>query len=203
MKKLLLGALMLLGISMANAQEMYLKTGKNYTTFNYKSDAANAPALLAGSGDFYELGYVMTLNNEKLKYAIGLALNEHNAMGGDVANSYAWNTQYLGVQNTFSIAFVNAKGFELTANGGLGLSSLLYGKQDINGYYMNLASQKEFAGLWVAPKLGLQAAYKIDNDFYLSIGYAYEKSFNLSNSSPEKLDFTTNQLQFGLHLKLR
>ncbi len=203
MKKLALGALMLLGISMANAQEMYIKTGKNYTTFNYKSDAANAPALLAGSGDFYELGYVMTLNNEKLKYAIGLALNEHNAMGGDVANSYAWNTQYLGIQNTFSIAFVNTKGFEASANGGLGFSSLIYGKQDINGYYMDLASQKEFSGFWLAPKLGLQAAYHLDNDLYLSLGYAYEKSFNLSNSSPEKLDFTTNQLQFGLHLKLR
>jgi hypothetical protein len=66
-----------------------------------------------------------------------------------------------------------------------------------------LSSQKEFSGLWVSPKLGLQAAYHLDNDFYLSIGYAYEKSLNLTNSSPEKLDFTTNQLQFGLHLKLR
>ena len=194
---------MLLGFSMAYAQEMYLKTGKNYTTYNYKSDTGNAPSLLAGSGEFYELGYVMTLNNEKLKYAVGLALNEHNAMGGDAANSYAWNTQYLGVQNTFSIAFVNTNGFEVAANGGLGLSSLIYGKQDINGYYINLTSQKEFSGLWVAPKLGLQAAYQIDNDLYLSIGYAYQKSYNLTNSSPEKLDFTTNQLQFGLHLKLR
>ena len=199
----MLGALLLLGISMANAQEMYLKTGKNYTTYNYKSDTGNALALLAGSGDFYELGYVMTLNNEKLKYAIGLALNEHNAMGGDMANSYAWNTQYLGLQNTFSIAFVNNNGFEVSANGGLGLATLIYGKQDINGYYVDLASQKEFSGFWVSPKLGLQAAYHLDNDLFLSLGYAFEKSFNLTNSSSEKLDFTTNQIQFGLHIKLR
>jgi hypothetical protein len=203
MKKIMLGALLLLGISMANAQEMYLKTGKNYTTYNYKSDTGNALALLAGSGDFYELGYVMTLNNEKLKYAIGLALNEHNAMGGDMANSYAWNTQYLGLQNTFSIAFVNNNGFEVSANGGLGLATLIYGKQDINGYYVDLASQKEFSGFWVSPKLGLQAAYHLDNDLFLSLGYAFEKSFNLTNSSSEKLDFTTNQIQFGLHIKLR
>jgi hypothetical protein len=186
-----------------HAQEIYLQTGKNFTNYDYKSDNDSAPSLQAGSGNFYEIGYIMTLNNEKLKYAIGLGLNEYNAIGGSVVNSYSWYTQYLGIQNTFSVAFVKAKGFEGAAHAGLGMSTLIYGKQNLNGQYLDLASQKEFSGFWVAPRLGIQASYNIDNDIFLSLGYGYAKSFNLTNSTPEKLSFNTSQIQFGVHFMFK
>jgi hypothetical protein len=203
MKKLVLIALIVLSFQHIQAQEIYLQTGKNYTQYDYKSGTDSSPSLQAGSGNFYEIGYVMTLNNEKLKYAIGLGLNEYNAIGGNAVSSYSWNTQYLGVQNTFSIAFVKKRGFEASANGGLGISTLIYGKQNINGEYLDLASQKEFSGIWIAPKLGLTASYKIGNENYLSLGYAYSKSFNLSNSTDEKLSFNNSQIQFGVHFMLK
>jgi len=185
------------------SQEIYFKTGKNFTQYDYKSDTNSSPSLQAGSGNFYEIGYVMKLNNEMLKYAIGLSLNEYNAIGGNAVSSYSWNTQYLGVQNTFCIAFVKKRGFEASANGGLGISTIIYGKQNINGEYLDLSSQKEFSGIWVAPKLGLTASYNVDNDIYLSLGYAYSKSFNLSNSTDEKLSFNNSQIQFGVHFMFR
>lgn len=185
------------------SQEIYFKTGKNFTQYDYKSDTNSSPSLQAGSGNFYEIGYVMKLNNEKLKYAIGLSLNEYNAIGGNAVSSYSWNTQYLGVENTFSIAFVNWNGLQASVNGGLGISSLIYGKQNINGEYLDLSSQKEFSGIWVAPKLGLTASYNVDNDIYLSLGYAYSKSFSLSNSTDEKLSFNNSQIQFGVHFMFR
>ena len=185
------------------SQEIYFKTGKNFTQYDYKSDTNSSPSLQAGSGNFYEIGYVMKLNNEKLKYAIDLSLNEYNAIGGNAVSSYSWNTQYLGVQNTFSIAFVKKRGFEASANGGLGISTIIYGKQNINGEYLDLSSQKEFSGIWLAPKLGLTASYNVDNHIYLSLGYAYSKSFNLSNSTDEKLSFNNSQIQFGVHFMFR
>ena len=185
------------------SQEIYFKTGKNFTQYDYKSDTNSSPSLQAGSGNFYEIGYVMKLNNEKLKYAIDLSLNEYNAIGGNALSSYSWNTQYLGVQNTFSIAFVKKRGFEASANGGLGISTIIYGKQNINGEYLDLSSQKEFSGIWLAPKLGLTASYNVDNDIYLSLGYAYSKSSNLSNSTDEKLSFNNSQIQFGVHFMFR
>ena len=203
MRKLLRLALVVLSYQNIHAQEIYLQTGKNYTQYDYKSDTSSSPSLQAGSGNFYEIGYIMTLNNEKLKYAIGMSLNEYNAIGGNAVSSYSWNTQYLGVQNTFSIAFLNKSGFQASANGGLDISTIIYGKQNINGEYLNLSSQKEFSGLWVAPKLGLTASYNVDNDIYLSLGYAYSKSFNLSNNSDEKLSFNNNQIQFGVHFIFR
>jgi hypothetical protein len=203
MKKLALGICMLLGFSMAYGQEIYFQTGKNFTNYDYKGNSSDSPSLQAGSGNFYEVGYVMTLNNEKLKYAVGLSLNEYNAIGGDINSSYSWNTQYMGIDNTFSIAFVNWKGLQASANGGVGISSLIYGKQNLNGQYLDLSSQKEFSGLWIAPKLGLNASYNVDNDIYLSFGYAYSKNFNVSNSTEEKLSFNNNQIQFGVHFVLR
>jgi len=203
MKKLLLIALIALSFQHIQAQEIYLQTGKNYTQYDYKSDTSSSPSLQSGSGNFYEIGYVMTLNNEKLKYAVGLSLNEYNAIGGDINSSYSWNTQYLGVQNTFSIAFVKKRGFEASANGGLGISTLIYGKQNLNGQFLDLSSQKEFSGLWIAPNLGLKASYNVDNDIYLSLGYTYSKSFNLSNSTDEKLSFNNSQIQFGVHFMFK
>jgi hypothetical protein len=203
MKKLLLLAVIVMSFQNMQSQEIYLQTGKNFTKYDFKSDTGSSSSLQAGSGNFYEIGYVMTLNNEKLKYNIGLSLNEYNAIGGNAVSSYSWNTQYMGIDNTFSIAFVNWNGLQASANGGLGISTLIYGKQNINGQYLDLASQKEFSGLWIAPKLGLTASYNVDNDIYLSIGYAYSKSFNVSNSSDEKLSFNNNQIQFGIHFMLR
>jgi hypothetical protein len=203
MRKLLLLVVLVLSIQNIHSQEIYLQTGKNFTQYDYKSNSSSSPSLQSGSGNFYEIGYVMTLNNEKLKYAIGLSLNEYNALGGDINSSYSWNTQYMGVENTFSIAFLNTGGFQASANGGLGISTLIYGKQNLNGQYLDLSSQKEFSGIWVAPKLGLTASYNVDNDIYLSLGYAYSKSFSVSNSTDEKLSFNNNQIQFGVHFMFR
>lgn len=203
MRKLLQLVVLAIAIQNIQAQEIYLQTGKNFTQYAYKSGNSSSPSLQSGSGNFYEMGYVMTLNNEKLKYAVGLSLNEYNALGGDSNSSYSWNTQYMGVENTFSIAFVNWNGLQASALGGVGLSTLLYGKQNLNGQYLDLASQKEFKGIWLAPHLGLSTRYNINNDLHVSLGYAYSKSFNLFNSSEEKLSFNNHQIQFGIHFMFR
>jgi hypothetical protein len=203
MRKLLLLAAIVLSFQDIHSQEIYLQTGKNFTKYDYKSGNDSSPSLQSGSGNFYEIGYIMTLNNENLKYAIGLSLNEYNALGGDINSSYSWDTQYMGIENTFSIAFLNKGGFQASVNGGLGITTLIYGKQNLNGQYLDLSSQKEFSGLWIAPRLGLTASYNVDNDIYLSFGYAYSKSFNVSNSTEEKLSFNNGQIQFGVHFTFR
>jgi hypothetical protein len=203
MRKLFILSLIVFSFQNLHSQEIYLQTGKNFTNYDYKSDTSTTPSLQTGSGSFYEIGYIMTLNNENLKYAIGMNLNEYNAIGGNSVSSYSWNTQYIGVQNTFSIAFVKKSGFEASANGGFGIATLIYGKQNINGQYLDLSSQKEFSGLWLAPKLGLQFSYNVDNDIFLSLGYSYSKNLNVSNSTQEKLSFNNNQMQFGVHFTFR
>ncbi len=203
MRKLIMLMMIVMSFQSIQSQEIYFKTGKSFTKYNYKSNSESSPSLQSGSGNFYEIGYIMQLSIENLKYAIGLNLNEYNTVGGDVNNSYSWNTQYMGIDNSISYAFFIKSGFQASANGGLGISSLIHGKQNLNGEYLDLSSQKEFSGIWIAPKLGIQFAYNVENDIILSFGYAFSKNYNLSNSTEEKLSFINNQIQFGVHFTFR
>jgi hypothetical protein len=65
--------------------------------------------LQAGSGTFYETGYV-SLNNEKIKYAIGLKFKRMRLANS--ANSNSWNTLYLGIQNVVSYSLLGRGSFD-------------------------------------------------------------------------------------------
>ena len=186
-----------------HSQEIYFNTGKNFTTYNYKNSSGESnPNLKGGQGSFYEVGYAVPLNDDRFKYSIAICLNEYNANGGNTASNYSWSTNYFGVKNAISFKMFDSNKFDISAKGGLIFSSMIYGRQTINGTYYDLSGQKEFAGLWIEPFLGIQTKCIITRDINLSLGYNIIKSFNTSNSGPEKLSFTTNQLQFGIHLEL-
>lgn len=204
MKKLVLLTLIIGSLHNLHSQEIYFYSGKNYTQYDFKDNTGTSnPSLQTGSGNFYEMGYAMPLGNEKINYAIGLNLNEYNALGGNTFNSYSWNTQYLGVKNSISYSLFGRNSLDVALSGGLTLATLIYGKQEINGAFLDLKSQKEFSGLIVQPFVGFQTRYNILNDGYLSFGYNFSKSFNVSNSTNEKLSFNNSQLQFGIHFNMQ
>lgn len=204
MKKLLLLILIIGSFQNIHSQEIYFYSGKNYTHFDYKDNTGTSkPNLQTGSGNFYEMGYAMPLGNEKISYAIGLNLNEYNAIGGNTVNSYKWNTLYLGVKNSISYSLFDRSSFDVALSGGLTLASLIYGKQETNGTFLDLMAQKEFSGLIVQPFLGFQTRYNILKDGYLSFGYNFSKSFNITNTTNEKLSFNNSQLQFGIHFNMQ
>jgi outer membrane protein OmpA-like peptidoglycan-associated protein len=134
---------------------------------------------------------------------MAIALNEYNNTGGNTANSYNWNTQYLGVQSRLYYSYLKGKDYDLLSTIGLNASSLLRGKQQINETYYDLTKEKEFTGFLLSPSIGVQFKYNVTNFGYVSLGYNYVKSYNLTNSTNQKLGFTTNQLQFGVHFELK
>lgn len=203
MKKLLLLLFVILYSLGSYAQEVYFYTGRNFTNYNYKnSSGALNPNFQAGSGSFYEMGYAFPLKFKKLNYTLGLSYNQYNTIGGDSADTYTWNTEYVGINNGLFYSFFKNKSFDIAAKAGLGLATLVYGKQEINGTFYDLSSQKEFSGLLVEPSLGLKAKCIITKSIYFSLGYSYLKAFNVTNTTPEKLSFATNQFQFGIHVAI-
>ena len=204
MKKLVLLTLIIGSFQNIHSQEIYFYSGKNYTKYDFKDKTGtSSPSLQTGSGNFYEIGYAMPLGNEKISYALGLNLNEYNALGSSTFNSYSWNTQYLGLKNSLSYSLFDRNSFDVALSGGLTLATLIYGKQEINGTYLDLMKQKEFSGLIVQPFVGFQTRYNISNDGYLSFGYNFSKSFNVTNSTNEKLSFNNSQIQFGIHFNMQ
>lgn len=204
MKKLLILIVIMCSLQSVHSQEVYFSAGKNFTTYDYKnSSGASNPNLKSGTGNFFELGYIKPLKNEKFAYSVGLALNEYNNVGGNSVNSYTWNTQYLGAQGGFTYSILDRGDFDILPKFGLNMGTIISGKQTINGTYYDLTKEKEFSGLLITPSLGIQVKYNLSASGFISLGYSYCKGFNLSNSTDQKLSINTNQLQFGVHYAIK
>lgn len=209
MKKNLLVLLFLFTVGIIKAQEIYLFTGKNYTTFNLRNEGQSAnPFDKRGSGSSYELGVSIPIPvshlafDNPLNYNLGLTLNQYNAEAGNIANTYEWKTEYVGIQNSVGYSFIKSNHLDLAVKGGLNFGTMLSGNQKINNSYYDLKSQKEFTGVVFTPSLGLQAKCNLSEYGYLSLGYNYSESTNLSNSSSKKLTLKTHQVLFGIHFEL-
>lgn len=189
------------------SQELYFNTGKNFTKYIYKDESLQVnPNIQSGTGNFYEVGLTKPFLNKKFLYEFGLALNEYNAVGGNSAGSYHWDTQYLGAHGglMYSLLYdkTNPKDFDLLIKTGLNASTIIYGKQEINGVYYDLINQKEFSGIVVESSIGFSAKYAIHSFGALSLGYNFCQSINITNTSKEKLSFNTHQLELGIHFNI-
>lgn len=201
MKKLVLLITCYMATQNSFAQEVYFFTGKNFTIYDFKnSNGATNPNLKNGTGNFYELGFTQPLSDEKINVHIGLSLNEYNCVGGNTSNSYSWDTQYLGIQSRLSYSLLDRRSsFDILPHIGINTGTIISGKQTINGTYFDLTKEKEFSGLLVTASTGIQVKYNLAAAGYISLGYTYSKGINLTNSTEQKLGFTTHQLQFGIH----
>jgi hypothetical protein len=184
----------------SNAQNAYLLTGSNFSTYHFNSPMTTP--LESGTGNFYEIGYSMQLKPKNLCYNVGINVNEYNAYAHSTANNYEWNTKYLGIQNALEYRIALGEQLSLNVQAGINISSIVYGRQQINGVYYNLMKQDEFSYVNIDPYARLQLAYKIGDIGCMSVGYGFCKSFFWMNNTSEKLSITTNQLVFGIHLNI-
>lgn len=190
------------------SQEIYFTTGKNYTKYLYKDANLQVnPNIQSGTGNFYEIGFTKSFINKKILYSLGLSLNDYNAIGGNSANSYRWDTQYLGLQGGLIYQFYSYKihsknSIDFLVKTALNASSLIYGKQEVNGIYYDLKNQKEFSGIILESSAGLMVKYNIPSFGGLSLGYDFCQTINITNSLKEKLSFRTNQLELGVHFNI-
>ena len=202
MRKLILLLTLIPLISISYAQRAYFSTGTNFSAFNFISPNPMLTPLEGGTGSNHEMGLSLILKPENLSYSVGLNLNEYNAMAGDFANSYSWNTKYFGLNNSIEYSIPLVGNFRVMLQGGLNLSTIVFGKQAINGVYFDLIDQKEFAGLNLAPHVHLAFTAPMKDMGFISLGYGVNKSFFPLNNSEEKLSITTKQFVFGLHFNI-
>jgi hypothetical protein len=193
------------------AQELYISSGKNSTSLNFKSTDGTAEDLdfRKGLGSNLEIGYQYNLRNNPFVYAIGLSYNELNAAASDYGTNYTWETKYIGVLNKISY---NVSGTKACCNFGLDIdtfinigfntATLLSGSQFINNYYFDLSKNEEFSGVLLQPFIGLSAQYLVSRNFRVHIGYNFSKTFTVFNKAAEKISFNNNQFQFGLQVSL-
>ena len=199
-----------------SSQSILFKTGLNMTTYDYKNSKNKTNSNIESStGSFYVIGYAVPIKtgpygtrrgnsrNAKLYATTSLTLNQYNATGGNNVDSYSWDTNYLGWNNYLNYSFLDQKKFiDISVKGGLGISTIINGKQKIGGEIYDLKFNKEFNGVWIAPVLGLNIKYDLFNEIYLSLGYDFSKVFSLNKTS-ETLSFNNRQLSFGILINIR
>lgn len=194
---------LLLGFSNLYSQEIYLKTGKNTTKFDFSSPNNNPEiSYRSGSGEFYEIGYLFNLKNQKLTYSIALTYNEWNASASYLGNNYNWETNYLGIQQIGSYQLYKSTGIEVIILGGVNTATIVSGDQFINTSYFDIKNDVEFSGIVIQPLLGASLKYFISEKISLSLGYNFSTAYNLSNSTDEKLIIKNSQFQFGIHIPI-
>ena len=194
---------------LVHAQELFISNGKNFTKYDYKNSLGKTnPNIRRGEGYFYEMGMAFTLNKSadanKLSYAVSIVYNQFNAVGGTSTANYAWNTNYLGIQNALHYTlFQNTESFKVKTNIGFATSTIIKGEQYKNNVVYNISKQEEFKGITIQPNIGVDFQYAINPNIKISAGYEFSKAFNVSNKSSEELSFTNNQIHFGLHFPLK
>lgn len=205
MKNKIIVIIALLSISKLLAQEFFVKTGKNYTSYEFiSSNADNNLDYRAAFGDAFSFGYNHEFNKSNFAYQVSATYNQFNAAASSEATNYTWNTSYMGLQNTvsYSLRDRNEK-IQFFLSLGLNTATMLRGDQFINTFYYDLKNQDEFSGIILQPLVGLNMQYTISDKIRLSLGYNFSKSFHVTNATDEKLSFLNNQFQFGLHFPIK
>lgn len=177
------------------SQTIELEGGLSYSKFNYQNssniDNSNVQPDMSG----YLKVQIDTLFSTPLTY--GIKFQQQNATGGNQIQAYNWNALYAGPYVNYSFLYFN--GFNL--KGYSGLSTLLFGEQQIGGEKYRLKNEKEFNGEWLS--YGGQATYTIKEAplWSIIISYSLEQSIKLADQGSEKLNFVNHN--FGLIIRLK
>jgi hypothetical protein len=212
MKKVLLFFVTLLAQHLT-AQELYLQTGRNYTSYNFKTaegvsvpffDGKNRSHFYGGSS--FEISYVFKKKElSPFAYMVGLTLNQFNGKYFISGNTDAstWKTDYLGVQGSVSYVFIKVdSGIDFSLKGGLNVAHFISGEQYTNKIYYDLAKQVDFKGVVLQPLIGINVKCEVSNICSLSLGYNVSKVVNITSKSKETLGYNNSQLQLGIHIPI-
>tara|TARA_B100000989_G_scaffold182681_1_gene137380 strand:- start:883 stop:1527 length:645 start_codon:yes stop_codon:yes gene_type:complete len=195
------------------SQNIFLNTGVNLTTYDYKnSSGGSSENVLSSNGMFYELGYSVPLDFSKrsrgwgrysrMQFETSFTLNDYNATGGNSLDNYDWKSQYAGLRTGVEYMVFPNNTVTLSVEGSFGFETLLNGKQKIGGETFNLKDSEEFNGLFITPKFGLNAVYNVTEDVGLSGGLHFSKALSMKGESRnENLQFNNTHFSFGITIQ--
>ena len=200
MNKLLFTSMFMISTSLFS-QSLFFTSGKNYTDYDFKMSLnTQDKEFSSGSGNFYEVGYTRPINTKKtLRHSISMNLNEYNSNSGNLATSYAWEADYLGLKNHLEFDFFNFfnNSLKLSANYSFTIQKFINGQQRINGQIFDLKNYRDFNGLFLNNALGGSLSYTIQSNMGIAVGYDFSKSISLTRKgSAQYISFRNQQIYF-------
>lgn len=199
----------LISFKYSQSQSIYLNTGKNYTKFSTTKDIGDFNFLIKNSnlnselGNFYEIGY--TYNDDStLKVSSGLTYNQFNIIYSvpNTATRYAWNTNYLGIQNSIRVKIFEVYDvFQVDAKLGLNTAYFISGNANALGVNYDLSNSEDFKKIIFQPNIGLTFSKSISDIGNLNLGY----NFSIAPSakvSVGQYNYINHNVQLGINLFL-
>ena len=210
-KFLLLASSLLLLSLPALAQDVFLKSGINATTYDFREKGGvRITNFLPATGASYELGIDLPFRTfedstflfaKQVKNQVSFTLEELNGISGSKTTSYRSETRFAGLSNRISVLGV-AGPLEIGLTGVFGASTLLSGVETLNNSVVDLRKAPEFNGLFLRTGLGVTTAYLRPNNARFSLSYEYVSQSRLSRKFDDRLRFLTHNILFGVHLPL-
>ncbi|MFM2249331.1 MAG: hypothetical protein RLZZ358_258 [Bacteroidota bacterium] len=220
MRTVFLTCFLLFALSLTTvAQEIFIKTGINSTTYDFRSaEGVKLLNFTPGMGNSIEMGmgfpFVPKIAKEGesvkersyspnwFKNEVSLNLDSYNSYGGNQNNNYSWETTYGGITNSLSF-LAHIGEVELGVRGSLGLSGMISGTQVINSSRFPLKGEADFKGLFAKTGVGASASYPVFQRAFLNLTYKYSKSSRLGGPENEQVSFLSHGFLFGLYIQLK
>ena len=183
-------------------QGTYLEFGVNNTSYNYSYEkSTNDFELDSSPGIFLRVGigeFSPKIGEISAKLNYGFSYHQFNSIGKLFQDTFEWKTNYVGGFIQYDLPVLEDN--KLYVDSAIELLTLFSGKQFSFGEIYTLGEEKEFTGLWLAPRLGIK--YKVDFSDYISlgVGYNFSISLNTTNSTDESLIFNSHQLSIKFEL---
>ena len=184
--------------------KLFFSLGKNFTCYDYKNTEGRANNNVLNSDGFnFEIGKkgILTLNLLAIKALLSasLSLNEYNSIGSTTGTYLRWDTTYIG-GNLFatieSFRFLSLVSLEFS--GGLGLSHILFGEQQIGSEVIRLDKHNEFDGVFIRPFVEIGSNLYKSNKTSIGLFLNLSKDFSLDTNSDQKLNFENIQVKFKI-----
>lgn len=198
------------------AQDIFFKTGKNRTTYNYINTSGLSTIKLSPQvGPTNEIGigfpFSVKINKNKnlkeerktqvirFRNEVGFIVNSYHSYGGDQNNNYSYESTFGGLNNQLSI-LGKIGDLEFGILGTIGVNKIISGTQVINNSRYNLKLYDEFRGDFFYTGLGASAYYPLLDKVFLSFTYKHTQNKRPKMQETEHVNFNSRIVLFGLHL---
>lgn len=196
-----------------NAQQLYLKTGKVLSSFDYNNSEGKKLSDLEGSFlNSLGIGGRMPLLQSAFHLSVEISNDKYAASSSDpvLGNYSEWDVSFLDLNLGVDYEFLKPKyyqndreGFSFYIKGIVASDFLIKGKQRLNNQVFDLTGVEEFDKPVFLLKGGVGVNYYITRSYVASAQYTYGRSILFGNyEGQEKLRFKTHSISIVFSVNL-
>ncbi len=204
MKKILIVALLFIGVTAVKSQHIFFETGKSISSFRFEnSQGETLDNLQKTDHAFMSLGYRRSIFTKNLYLSAEGSYNSYGAVGSDrdVGNYYAWDVSYLGVRVGLDYELFNTGNFTYYIKGAVSAEFLIRGTQTLNDQVYTLRGEDDFDTPIYFLRGGLGVQYKVSQNLSVFTQYMYGMSGTFKNIEG-KLQINAHNFGVGLLINI-